>query len=373
MNIRSIALISMMAAASAVAIEWRAEHRATPASRAALVSEGNSGSLAVSGPTMGSTWTVRVVHLPPSITAEMIRATAQETLDRIEQQMSTYRADSELSKFNRFGTTDWFPISEDFAQVADLSRHVSDETGGAFDVTVGPLVNLWGFGPVHPAGSFGTVPPDAMIEEARKHVNYHLLDVRLNPPALRKSDPLAYVDLSAIAKGFAAEQVGHRLAALGISDYLVLVGGEVRARGSSHLGHPWRVGIETPTPGVHRVLYTIELHDLSLSTSGDYRNYFDVNGHRYCHEIDPGTGRPSTRNPASVTVANASGGYADAMATALMVLGPNEGMVLASKLHLAAFFIIRDKDHFETRTTPEFQQLLDRSNPATMPMMEKAP
>ena len=367
-----------MAAALIVGVAWHAQHRSKPALQPASVTESTSGPFGptmgyASGPTMGSTWTVQVVHLPPSITPEMIRATAQETLDRVEQQMSTYRADSELSKFNRYTGTDWFAISEDFARVVELSRHVSDETGGAFDVTVGPLVNLWGFGPVHPAGAFGTVPSDAEIEEACKHVSYRLLDVRLAPPALRKSDPLAYVDLSAIAKGYAAELVGHRLEALGISDFLVLVGGEVRARGSSQRARPWRVGIETPTPGVHRVLYTVQLHDGSLSTSGDYRNYFDVNGHRYCHEIDPSTGRPSTRNPASVTVAHASGGYADAMATALMVLGPDEGMALANKLHLAAFFIIRGKDHFEYRATSEFQQLLDRSNPATMPMMEMAP
>jgi thiamine biosynthesis lipoprotein len=175
---------------------------------------------------------------------------------------------------------------------------------------------------------------------------------------VRKADPHAYVDFSAIAKGYAAELVGHRLEKLGIEDYLVLVGGEVHAKGISNEGRPWRVGIENPTPGVHRVLYTIELRGGSLSTSGDYRNYFDVEGRRYCHEIDPATGRPSTKNPASVSVADTSGAYADAMATALMVLGPDTGLALAKKLHLAAFFILRGKDHFETRSTPEFEKLL---------------
>ena len=358
MNVRYVVAFSLVAISLAGVIEWCEVRGARQVSQSTSMPATLSGPVVVSGPAMGSTWTVRVAHLPASLSAEMIRATAQTTLDDIERQTSTYRADSELSQFNRFRHTDWFAVSADFARVVKESHAVSEQTNGAFDVTVGRLVNLWGFGPIHPAGPFGTIPSDAMIEDACRHVNYRLLEVRFFPAAARKSDPLTYVDLSAIAKGYAAELVGHRLEALGVRDYLVLVGGEVHARGFSPLGRPWRVGIETPTPGVHRVLYTVELHELSLSTSGDYRNYFDAGGRRYCHEIDPATGRPSTRNSASVTVGHPSGAYADAVATALMVLGPNQGMALANKLHLAAFFIIRAENHFESRATPEFQKLL---------------
>jgi thiamine biosynthesis lipoprotein len=143
-----------------------------------------------------------------------------------------------------------------------------------------------------------------------------------------------------------------------VTDYLVGVGGEMKARGVSHLGRPWRVGIQTPTPGTRRILYEVDLSNFCLSTSGDYHNYFDKDGHRYCHEIDPATGRPAARTPASVSVAHPDGAYADAMATALMVLGPDRGFELAQRLHLAVLMILRDDGRFQTRATPEFQTIL---------------
>lgn len=315
--------------------------------------------IALSGPTMGSTWMVRLPRLPAGVSADQARSTVQSVLDRIEGQMSTYRVDSDLSRFNQSRSTDWVPVPEDVARVAALAEEVSEQSGGAFDVTVGPLVNLWGFGPEHPAGPFGTIPPDAMIDAARRHVGYRLLESRQSPPALRKSDPLVYADFSGIAKGYAAEQVGRRLEALGARDFLVAVGGEMRARGVPRLGRPWRVGIETPTPGAHRVLYEVDLADGgSLSTSGDYRNFFDRDGRRYCHEIDPSTGRPVEHAPASVSVAHASGALADAWATALMVLGPEKGCAVAERLGLAAMFITRGDQRFEMNATPQFRSLL---------------
>jgi thiamine biosynthesis lipoprotein len=139
-----------------------------------------------------------------------------------------------------------------------------------------------------------------------------------------------------------------------LSDYLAQIGGEVRARGKSHRGRPWHVGIETPTPDVRRILAQVELADSSISTSGDYRNFFDKDGRRFSHEIDPRTGRPTDRGAASVSVINTSGAYADAMATALMVLGPDEGLELAKRLRLAVMFVTRGSDRFATRTTDAF-------------------
>lgn len=315
-------------------------------------------SIALSGPSMGSTWMVRLPRLPAGVSAQAVQSGVQDVLDLVENHMSTYRPESDLSRFNQARSTDWIPVPEDVARAVDAARQVADQTGGAFDLTVGPVVNLWGFGPVHPAGPFGTIPSDAMIQEARKHVGYHLLEVRLSPAALRKSDPLLYVDLSGIAKGFAAEQVARRLEQMGITDYLIGVGGEMRAHGRSETGQYWRVGIETPTPGVRRVLYQVDLRTGSLSTSGDYRNFFDKDGRRYCHEIDPATGEPLLDPPASVSVADQSGADADAMATALMVLGPEKGYGLAEQKGLAVLFIIRRSDHFEAKATPAFQTLL---------------
>jgi thiamine biosynthesis lipoprotein len=330
-----------------------------------------SGPIAVSGPTMGSTWLVRLRRLPAGISPGQVQAAVQEVLDRVEGQMSTYKPDSDLARFNQSRTTDWVAVPDDLAIVVDMARRVSQQSGGAFDVTVGPLVNLWGFGPEHPTGPFGSIPPPAMLAEARRHVNYRLLEARLSEPAIRKGDPMAYVDLSAIAKGYAAELVSRRLDALGAGDYLIAVGGEMRARGFSPLGQPWRVGIETPTPGVRRVLCRVALPAGSLSTSGDYRNFFDQNGRRYSHEIDPATGEPTTRAPASVTVADASGAYADAMATALMVMGPDTGYALALKFGLPVLFILRGAEEFQIRATPEFEKLMI-DGPATAPTTQHA-
>jgi len=327
------------------------------------------GPIALSGPTMGSTWLVRLSRIPPATTAEQVQSAVQEVLYRVDGQMSTYKPDSDLSRFNKSRSTDWFAVPEDLATVVDMAQHVSQQSGGAFDVTVGPLVNLWGFGPEHPAGTFGSIPPPAMLAEARRHVGYRLLEVRLAPPAVRKADPLVYVDLSAIAKGYAAELVGRRLDELGASDYLIAVGGEMRARGLSPLGQPWRVGIETPTPGVRRVLCRVALRQGSLSTSGDYRNFFEKDGRRYSHEIDPATGEPTTKAPASVTVADTSGAYADAMATALMVMGPDEGYALAQKLGLPVLFITRGTGEFHMRATPQFEQIMI-AGPETAPATE---
>ena len=314
--------------------------------------------IALSGPTMGSTWTVRIPRPPADVPATQLQAGVQSILDTVERQMSTYKPDSTLSRFNQSRSTDWFPIPADLALVLHESNVVSQQTGGAFDVTVGPLVNLWGFGPTTGAATTGVLPTEQRIDELRRHVSYRLLELRDKPLAVRKTDPQVYVDLSGIAKGHAADLVGEQLEAAGVHDYLVGIGGEMRARGLSEKGKPWRVGIETPTPGIRRVLFEIELQNFSLSTSGDYRNFFDQGTTRYCHEIDPTTGRPADHAPASVSVVHSSGMYADAIATALMVLGPEKGLALAKQLHLAVLFVTRSENRFEPHATPEFQKML---------------
>ena len=363
MRLRSAALLLLLLLLLLASVPWLRPSRPRPTAPAPPPAP--SGPVAFSGPTMGSTWLVRLRQPPPAAPADQVQSAVQEVLDRVEGQMSTYRPASDLSRFNRDRGTDWFAVPADVAEVVLEARRVCEQTGGAFDATVGPLVNLWGFGPERPAGGFGTVPSAAELTEARRHVGYQMLEARLAPPALRKSDPLVYADLSGIAKGYAAGRVARRLDELGATDYLVEVGGEVRARGVAPAGRPWRVGIETPTPGVRRVLYTVQLRDLSLSTSGDYRNFFEAGDRRYSHEIDPATGEPSVKAPASVSVAHPSAAYADAMATALMVLGPEEGYAVARRLDLAALFITRGEGRFHARATPAFEPLL--TEPPTGP------
>jgi thiamine biosynthesis lipoprotein len=360
MNARRVASIVSFVALVAGAVAWVIfqPHKPTHVPDPPMITIG--------GHTMGGDWSLTLRHLPPAQTREALQAASQAILDRLEDEMSTYRPTSDLSRFNRMHDTDWFEVPQDLANVVWTAQRVSEETGGAFDVTVAPLVNLWGFGPESTGLRIGEVPTDDAIAAARQHVGYQRLHVRLAPPALRKDDADVRIDLSAIAKGYAAGRIASALDAQGATDYLITVGGEVRAKGISNLGRPWRVGIEVPTPDTRRVLRQIELRDAACSTSGDYRNFFDVAGQRFSHEINPHTGRPIRNAPASVSVIHPDSAYADAMATALMVLGQDEGYELAKRLNLPALFVTRAAGEFHCRATPEFEKLsLDA--PATRP------
>lgn len=318
----------------------------------------NAPLIAIGGHTMGGDWSLTLRRLPPGQTRAEVQQSCQPILDRLEAAMSTYRADSDVTRFNHSLSTDWIDVPQDLANVVWLGQRVSEETGGAFDVTVGPLVDLWGFGPEQTGLRNGQIPGDEAIAAARVRVGYRGLHVRLTPPALRKDIPDLHIDLSAIAKGYAAGRVAGALDAQEVADYLVVLGGEVRAKGVSDHGRPWHVGIEVPTPDTRRILRQIELRNCGVSTSGDYRNYFDIGGQRFSHEIDPHTGRPVVAAPASVSVVHTDPAYADAMATAMMVLGPAKGQELAQRLNLAVLFVTRGENGFELKATAEFDRLI---------------
>ncbi|MCZ6854224.1 MAG: FAD:protein FMN transferase, partial [Gammaproteobacteria bacterium] len=225
-------------------------------------------------------------------------------------------------------------------------------SAGAFDVTVGPLVNLWGFGP----NVDGRSPPErAAIEDARAKVGFARLLVKQAPPELSKTHEM-YVDLSAIAKGHGVDRLAEVLNAAHCTDYLIDIGGEVSARGVNSTGESWRIGIEVPDPdrlgAIQRVL---TLTDEAVATSGDYRIFFEDSGRRYSHTIDPRTGYPVTHNLASVTVLHESAMWADGYATALNVLGPVHGLELATERELAALFVVRTENGFEERYTPSMR------------------
>lgn len=297
------------------------------------------------GNTMGGTWSVKVIDIDrPGLEREL-----QGILDQLESTFSTWRTDSEVSRFNSSRSTDWFAVSPQLMELVQIAADVNRDTGGAFDITVAPLVNLWGFGPT---GRIESPPSDEQIAAARSHVGAGKLIARAPPPALRKSDPLLQIDLSAIAKGYAVDQLAAHLDRQGIKDYLVTVGGENRAK-----GRPWRIGIETPTPDVMRIIETIDLRDAAISTSGDYRNFVQIEGGRINHEIDPRTGRPVTHSLASVTVIDPSGTRADGLATGLFVLGHEEGYATAKRLNVSAMFIERNEGRFTIRSTPQFEAI----------------
>jgi len=305
------------------------------------------------GQTMGTVYTVKIVRPETgSLDVDRLGEVIDAELDAIDRAMSTYRPDSELSRFNGSTSTDWFDVSPQTAAVMDEAMHVGKLSGGALDVTIEPLVRLWNFG----AGASPTdsVPGDEQIEQAMQSVGLRHVRVRLDPPALKKDRPDVHVDLSSIAKGFAVDCVAERLDKEDIKNYMVEVGGEVRTRGHNRAGGPWQIAIERPTAGPKQVHAVLGLTDRSMATSGDYRNYFERDGRRYCHLIDPRTGKPITHRLASVTVLADRCTTADALATALMVMGPDAGMALAEQEGTAAAFLIRQRDGFVQRQSETF-------------------
>lgn len=311
--------------------------------------------LHLTGPTMGTSYSVKINPGDDLPSGGELSAGIEVILEDVNRSMSTYIEDSELSRLNRHPGTGWIEISPALYEVLSTAQEISGRTGGAFDVTVGALVNLWGFGPEF---SSGDLPADADIEAALAAAGYQGLALRADPPSLRKAAPAVYLDLSGIAKGYAVDRIAIFLETRGIGDYLVEIGGEVRARGVNGAGETWRVGIERPAADRRAILQVIELKDAAMATSGDYRNYYMHGGRRYSHTIDPRTGRPVTHKLSSVTVLDGSAMTADALATALLVMGPEAGPRYAEKTGLPALFILGEGEAFAEKSTAALQPYL---------------
>lgn len=313
------------------------------------------------GSTMGTTWSA--VIIPPAVNGPglpddaTLKAELDAVLKAVNDQMSTWQQDSELSAFNRYQQTDWFPVSAQLAAVTQAALEVSELSGGVYDVTVGPLVNLWGFGAGRSDGE-PEVPEQAAIEAALLNVGFNKLAVRTKPPALRKDPTGLYIDLSSIAKGYGVDQLGEYLQQLGVTDYMVEIGGEIRTRGNSPRGDEWRIAVEKPVDLGRSVQQGLKLEQGGLATSGDYRNFFSAGGRRYSHTIDPATGYPVKHNLASVSVMAESTMLADAYATLLMAMGEVRGREFALEQEIDAYFIWRTDDGFETFASEGFAQAL---------------
>ena len=292
----------------------------------------------ISGATMGTYYRVNAVVNPDDPSKEELHNSIQKTLNHINRLMSTYLPDSEISQFNQSNQTDWFPVSDDTAFVVDNALKIFHQSDGAFDITVAPLIELWGFG----RAKGRPAPPTALeIEAAMRHVGSDHLEVQLDPPSLRKSDPKLQIDLSAIAKGFAVDQITIMLEQSGIDNCLVDIGGEIRALGRKPGNNPWMVGIESPNPDEEAIQRTLPLDNRALATSGDYRNYLEFEGKRYSHEIDPRTGYPIEHDLVSASVMAGNCMTADAWATALMILGPAPGTEVTRRMQLPALLITK--------------------------------
>lgn len=295
------------------------------------------------GATMGTRWSVKLALTLPRAEARALQATLAARLERLEAQFSTWDPDSEISRFNRTAGEDWVPVPAEVAALAARAQRIAAQTGGAFDVTVGALVDLWGFGP---AGPRADAPDAEAIEAARACVGYRLLAVREDPPALRRRTPCLRLDFSAIAKGHAVDLLADALAQAGHAHWLVEIGGEVRAAGRRADGQPWRVGVERPgeEAGVSVVDRTLALGDRAVASSGVYRNFFTTAAGSHAHLLDPRTGEPSGTTFGAASVVHVRAADADAYATALMVLDPRAAVAFAERHALAALMFDRVVD-----------------------------
>lgn len=313
----------------------------------------------IRGDTMGTTYVVKLGVLPEGLVVAELGSAIADAVEAVDASMSNYRADSELSELNRAASGQAISVSAPLYAVLELSQRVAAESEGAFDVTVAPLVDAYGFGP----GQATNDP--AELARRRALVDYRALVLLPDSQVRKDRDGLACT-LSAVAKGFAVDQVAELLEARGLTSYMVEIGGEVRVSGRKGDGSPWRLGIERPAtdagaaPQVYRAL---TLDAGAMATSGDYRNYREVDGRRVSHTLDPRTGEPITHTLASVSVVHAQAAAADAYATAVDVLGPEAGLELANRLELAAFLLVRRGDGYEERMTPAFAKLVEASSP----------
>ena len=304
------------------------------------------------GPTMGTSYLVKVRGLPPLHLEDRI----DQVLGRINQSMSTYLESSEISQFNQLSSLTPHDASADFFEVALISKRIYQQTKGAFDPTLNRLVRLWGFGPDSKPIK---IPSTTQLERMLQQVGYDKL--RLDPASktLQKQLKMLTLDFSAVAKGYAADEVGVLLESLGFFDYMVEVGGEVKASGTKKSGQPWVIGIEVPTAGLQqRPAKAVKLQDMGLATSGDYRNFHEIEGQRVSHILSPLTGMPIKHDLASVSVLSHSCAEADALATAFMVMGRHEARRVADRDGLAVLFIYRSGASFKTEWTPAFAPYL---------------
>ncbi|WP_127346758.1 FAD:protein FMN transferase [Pseudidiomarina mangrovi] len=311
--------------------------------------------LAISGETMGTTYHVRYVSANPRHNPERVKEAVDAVLVQVNAQMSTYDPESELSRFNQRPQTTPVVISRALEQVVRRALEIAEESDGALDVTVGPLVNLWGFGPqARPE----QVPSEAELSAIRQRVGYHMLQI--DNHQMSKQVPELYVDLSTIAKGYGVDRVALVLEQLEIQNYLVEIGGEMRMKGSKPGDEPWRIAIEKPISTERSVQRVIELGDAAVATSGDYRNYYEHDGVRFSHIIDPHTGKPIQHNLVSVTVITDTCMDADAYATALTVMGPQRALEFAEQKQLAVLLITREVDGFKEHSSSAFAPYLSQ-------------
>ena len=311
--------------------------------------------LALNGLTMGTTYSVKINADNAFVEKNQISDDIDEILSEINQSMSTYIKESELSNINFSTISDWQSISDDLFEVIDHAMNISLKTNGAFDITIAPLVNLWGFGPDKLQNK---IPTDEIIELTKKNTGYKKISIDKSLKKISKLDPNLHIDLSGIAKGFAVDKIARYLDKHGFKNYLIEIGGELIGKGLNKDNEIWQIGIENPDNNSDTIKRIVRLKDMAMATSGNYMNYFEKDGVRYSHTINPVTGKPIKHKLASVTVLDNSAMNADALATAFMVLGPEKALSLANNLKIAVYLIIKDGKSFEEKYNDYFTPYL---------------
>jgi thiamine biosynthesis lipoprotein len=314
----------------------------------------------LSGKTMGTTYNITAVGVPDDIDEAALSGDVETVLADVNSKMSNWDKNSEVSRFNGSGETTPVEVSADFVTVMKAANEVHELSDRKFDVTLGPLIELWGFGPRKPEDP---VPSDADIEAALGFVGQlERLSLDTEASSLSKSAPEVGINLSAIAKGFGIDAVAGKLEALGIDNYMVEIGGDLVTSGHNDKNEAWKIGIEKPEPGEKAVELVVPLKDKGLATSGDYRNFVEHEGVRYSHIIDPVTGKPITHWTTSVSVVAEDAMMADAWATAMLVLGSERGLEIAEANNIAVYFISRGENANEsayvTQASSAFDALL---------------
>lgn len=309
----------------------------------------------LNGRAMGTTWVAKIQPSAAHVCdTDALRERIAAKLEALEQQLSTWRPHSDLSRFNATTHTEWFPVPVELAAVAAEALRIAALTDGAFDPTVAPLVRLWGFGP---EGHNDKAPSPESIAAARARIDWRALEVRASPPALRRTRPGITADFSSTAKGFAADAVSALLAAEGAPRHLVQVGGDVRAGAATGGRRGWPVAIEQPHEETRGLAGVVSLAELAVSTSGNYRNFSEFGGTRHGHILDPRKGQPVDGELAAVSVVHASCATSSSLATGLFVLGAEKGLRLAREQKLACLFLVRRGSTLVRLASPEFERL----------------
>tara|TARA_R110001592_G_scaffold211445_1_gene463253 strand:- start:2754 stop:3800 length:1047 start_codon:yes stop_codon:yes gene_type:complete len=308
--------------------------------------------VAFEGGIMGTIYHISLVATLSDELATSTAALIETTLKRVDGKMSTYKDDSELSELNTSPAAVPVTLSEETFSVLKLALEVNKQTDGAFDITVGPLVNAWGFGP----DAFLNPPTEDVLATLHALVGPDKITLDESNHAVTKLADGVYCDLSGIAKGYAVDAVAQALSAEGLDRFMVEVGGEVRTSGLNSAGVPWNIAIEKPVSEGRVLQEIVGLRDIALATSGDYRNFYEVDGKRVAHTIDPVTSKPVAHSAASVSVLHPQCALADAYATAMMVLGPEKGLAIAERLQLPVMFLLHGEDgSITTRQTESFK------------------